>query len=249
MATLKAYLDDSGDKTDRQHTAVALAGYIGTAPAWGVFEREWQGVLATFGAPYLHMKEFAHSLGAFASWKGDEERRRGLLRELCAVIGKARLHGIGAVVRLDDLARFNADHGTRIEPMPLTIYFAMLEIYQRDPDHWMEMWIDGMKLCEAKLATAIKYARSARGNDVSHIITAACEKRPASRVLPVQAADFAAYEALKLERTPRMTLVDGTPKRRGSFNALLDAAPLEGMVVDYDTLRQIHAWRGGKWLV
>jgi hypothetical protein len=91
-----------------------------------------------------------------------------------------RRHGIGAVVLLDDLARFNADHGTRIVPMPLAVYLSMFEVHQRAPDRWVEMWLDKMKSCVSKLATAIEYAASFRGDDVSQVITAACEKRPQS---------------------------------------------------------------------
>jgi len=248
MAALNAFLDDSGDETNRDCTAVALAGYIGSGEAWDVFERNWGGVLAKYGVPWLHMEKFAHSQGPFKPWRGDERRRRAFLQELCATIAGAHLHGIGAVVSLSDLARFNADHGTRIEPMPLAIYMTMLEIYLRDPNQWVKMRIDRMKRCNSKLETAIGYARAFRGDDVSHIISAHCEKRSADDRPPLQAADYAAYEALKFERTrPRVAPPDGKPQRRGSFNALLDAAPLVGMVVDYDTLRQIHEWRHGVW--
>src|SRR5207302_8550496 len=50
------------------------------------FEAAWRAVLADFSVPYLHMKEFAHSVGAFAEWKGNESRRASFLGSLVGVM-------------------------------------------------------------------------------------------------------------------------------------------------------------------
>jgi hypothetical protein len=47
---------------------------------WTRFDHRWQRILADEGVRSLHMKEFAHSTGQCASWKGEpvETRRQGL---------------------------------------------------------------------------------------------------------------------------------------------------------------------------
>jgi hypothetical protein len=45
MEPLKLYVDDSGDETDRQHSVVAVAGYLSNVDRWRVFERQWNEVL------------------------------------------------------------------------------------------------------------------------------------------------------------------------------------------------------------
>jgi hypothetical protein len=249
MAVLKAYLDDSGDETDTaQHKAIALAGYIAPVSGWEVFEPRWKRILDREGVSELHMTDFANFRGEFASWRGDEPRRQAFLGDLCQVIGEAGLHGVGAVVRLDDLARFNAETGAALEPMPLAIYWCMNAIYMYDPDHLVELRIDRMKRCHSKVETATEYARSFYADDVSQTINVTCDSAlGAKQVLPLQAADFAAYEALKFERMPRVVGQDGAPKRRRSFASLLDAAPLNGPVIDYAFLQTLHDLRLGVW--
>jgi hypothetical protein len=249
MAVLKAYLDDSGDETDTaQHKAIALAGYIAPVSGWEVFEPQWKQVLDREGVSELHMTDFANFRGEFASWKGNEPRRQAFLGDLCQVIGEAGLYGIGAVVRLDDLAQFNAETGAGLEPMPLAIYWCMNAIYMHNPDQLVELRIDRMKRCRSKVEIAIEYAGSFYADDVSQTIKVTCDSASGARhVLPLQAADFAAYEALKFERMPRIVAQDGGPKRRRSFDALLNAAPLCGLLIDYTFLRTLHDLRLGVW--
>src|SRR5438105_2658844 len=81
IAMFRAFFDGSGK--EEQHRIVMFGGWVATAKKWSEFQKRWNGILRSFGVPYFHMKEFAHSVGAFKrGWKGDEPKRRAFLAEL-----------------------------------------------------------------------------------------------------------------------------------------------------------------------
>jgi hypothetical protein len=84
MAFLTAYFDDSGHPAS--HRVVALGGFVSTTDHWIRFSKEWQGVLKEFDVPYMHMKEYAHSVGPFVGWKGDESKRLEFMKRLIALL-------------------------------------------------------------------------------------------------------------------------------------------------------------------
>jgi hypothetical protein len=80
---LEAYFDESGiGSNDEQF---ALVGVVAYAHHWRQFEPLWRTALQRHGAPYLHMREFAHRRGAFKGWS--EDQRQALmsdcLKSLC----------------------------------------------------------------------------------------------------------------------------------------------------------------------
>ena|ERR1035437_1122022 len=60
---IAAYLDESGrhDRTGRQKGSaqIVVAGWLDWRENWTVFCKEWEAVLADFGAPYFHFSEWA----------------------------------------------------------------------------------------------------------------------------------------------------------------------------------------------
>lgn len=50
------------------------------------FGYDWKLFLAKHNVPHFHMKEFAHSVGAFTTWKGKEGTRRGFMRGAAGII-------------------------------------------------------------------------------------------------------------------------------------------------------------------
>lgn len=82
------YCDASGQQ-DEKTDAIAVLGLVVRVTRWQRFEREWQGVLDDYRVPYFHMREYAHSRGPFASWKGDEERRAAFCGQLIKVTKRA----------------------------------------------------------------------------------------------------------------------------------------------------------------
>jgi hypothetical protein len=80
---LTAYFDESQD--DRfQMTFVC--GWLANANQWKEFEYGWKLFLAKNDVPYFHMREFAHSVGPFAKWKGKGGTRRGFMRAAAQII-------------------------------------------------------------------------------------------------------------------------------------------------------------------
>lgn len=66
---------------------VVVSGWLSTVERWERFTVDWKLVLAKFNLPYFHMKEFAHSRGAFDSgWKGENSKRELFIRSLLGVI-------------------------------------------------------------------------------------------------------------------------------------------------------------------
>jgi hypothetical protein len=89
MAMFTIYLDASGSPDS--NTILSVAGFIAPVEQWIFFERDWKAALKQFGVSSLHMKHFAHSLGEYSKWKGDETTRRRFLSRLIAEL-KVRVH-------------------------------------------------------------------------------------------------------------------------------------------------------------
>jgi hypothetical protein len=71
--------------------------------AWLIFEQQWKDTLLNADLTgSFHMKEFAHSTGQFASWKGKEDKRRLLFGRLMEIIRDTKASPIGAAVSLRD---------------------------------------------------------------------------------------------------------------------------------------------------
>lgn len=105
---LTAYLDESGHSQDQRVRFMGMAGLIATTHYWQHYEREWKKVLKNFHVPYFHMKEYAHSVGVFAGWKGDEPKRRALYGELMNVISETNALPFGSLVPMELFRTFSA---------------------------------------------------------------------------------------------------------------------------------------------
>lgn len=97
---LRIYLDDSGKSDNPTESITCIAGAISPLQAWKELEREWSEVLCRFDVPYLHMKEYAHSVpgSPFEKWKGNEEVRTAFLSSLMDIMGRQVLSVIGTTV-------------------------------------------------------------------------------------------------------------------------------------------------------
>jgi hypothetical protein len=80
---LTAYFDESHDERFR---LMFICGWVATAEQWREFEYGWKLFLAKHDVPYFHMREFAHSRGPFAKWKGKEGTRRAFMQGAAQII-------------------------------------------------------------------------------------------------------------------------------------------------------------------
>src|ERR1700686_4955182 len=74
---LVAYFDESG--LSGKDDFFSVAAVVGSVEDWEVVDQRWNGALAKHAAPYLHMREFAHRIGAFKGWS--EEQRQALMKD------------------------------------------------------------------------------------------------------------------------------------------------------------------------
>jgi hypothetical protein len=74
------------DEGVREDLFTVICGFASTVDQWDSFEVDWTLFLASYGVPYFHMEEFAHSIGPFKKWKGSEAIRQKFISEAATVI-------------------------------------------------------------------------------------------------------------------------------------------------------------------
>jgi hypothetical protein len=108
-----AYFDASSNGQTSGGSFV-VAGWLATGEQWDTFGVAWQKVLDKYGVPYMHMKEFAHSVGAFADgWKGDESKRRSFIQDLNSVIAFHRTASFVCAVNRPEFESLNDEFRLR----------------------------------------------------------------------------------------------------------------------------------------
>lgn len=278
MAVLKGYFDESGKEDDPafQNFASSVTGCVGTIEAWELIQSGWAGVLTDFEVPYFHMKEYAHSKAGspFEAWKGQDAKRADFLKKLIGTLQGCELYGVGAIVRHPDLCKFNQEYGQKIEAYPLGIYSTMIHTSLKFPNEDIEFILDKVDRQATKIATARQYAAADNyyQNCGKRIEFLAPENISSKCCIPLQVADFLAYEVLKAHKwknnyfLDRMNIDRGNylidlslwqsnnnghgifpPKERQSFEELLEVVPIDGIIWDYKCLCDAHNARGGSW--
>jgi hypothetical protein len=202
---IRSWFDDS-ERDDEEHNVSAVAGCVGTEAQWERFERSWaSSVLERFDLDYMHMKEVKNSEGKFARFR-DEHEARELAKAIIAVIANSDIRPFGSVTRTRDLRRFNRGHSQSLNGYSLNIYACMRLIRQiygdgrLEPADHVEMILDRIAKPEQAIATARAYAatNSLFPDMADFVLPMALPKANlAKHVLPLQAADFIAWECRK----------------------------------------------------
>jgi hypothetical protein len=63
-----------------------IGGWIASTEEWDRFEIDWKLFLISYKVPYLHMREYAHSIGPFKKWKNTPHLRARFLHEAWEII-------------------------------------------------------------------------------------------------------------------------------------------------------------------
>jgi hypothetical protein len=274
------YLDESGKQDDPQHKCISFGGYLGPVDDWPQFEAGWRAALDAFGVPYFHMREFNKERGVYAHLSKDQKAE--FLKRLVSVIAASRFKAYGAVVRLTDLDRFNAAHGLKLDAYSVAVYSTLLEISLDLPGIPMKLWVDHFDRSASKLRQAeehilsdVYYPQSVENYRTFLTLAALPKTQTFREVLPVQAADFAAWELRKLHYQNSGWFEDEKPgvdanpqdwlaslqqwqlKRDGqvewpvnarkSFRALSRAVSFEGSVWDTHWFEIVNKARNGIW--
>lgn len=203
MAALKAYFDNSDSDT-----VVAFAGYISTVDKWKIFERDWASVLSEFNVPYLHMKEFgkeklADAPHAYKELNEDHRRKAEFFSRLIEVLNENTVASISTCIRINDLDRFNIINSVDLNPHSIALYGCIMQMLGEFRDQHIEVIVDKIEKAHQKVGEAIDYAMT----DGSHI---KCEQllqidpltadNSFKKILPMQAADFIAWELRKISK-------------------------------------------------
>ncbi len=199
MLTITSYFDASGGV---EHSGIIVAGYISTIAEWQRFDVEWRKVLREFNVCYFHMKEFAHSVGEFDGWRGDEPRRRRFINALIGVLSKYAKAGFACMVKDSVWDSMNG-----IYPLA-ELYGCPYVLCGRDCVNKSYVWGRGKKYTQGQIRTVFDNGDKGKG----HLIRVVEEAQKATPlfehamphqtndshgVTPLQASDFAAWELLK----------------------------------------------------
>lgn len=218
FSMLTSYSDDS-----RQKGFVVLAGWIASAEDWIAFEVNWKIFLASYNVPYLHMKEFAHSVGPYAKWKNTPKFRARFVHDAWDVM-KSHIRG-GFVSLIQDILFNRINRFYKLQEMIPNCY----ALAGRAAMEWTEQYANEKReparcvfddpgtgdKCALIRVSDVNPKLSTPSFEPSHDIPH--RKKGIRRgLVQLQAADFLAYEVRKFavdhalirsgRRSPRFSL-------------------------------------------
>lgn len=213
MAKYASYFDESG--THGGSETLVVSGYVASVEQWLDFDKAWKDALADEGLTHFHMKDFAHSKKEFESWKGDEDRRARFLERLIGIIRKniRKSYSIAIVLQgykdIDSKYYFREYFG---KPYAFCARLCMAGVEEWKESHGyqdpiLNVFEDGAN-DKSSLIALLK-----RDNYPAPIFG---EKR---KHTPLQAADFVAWEHLKIYNQKEAGTLD-VNKLRKPFLAL-----------------------------
>ncbi len=113
---LFSYTDESGHSKHPECRYVALAGFVGDDIQWKNFESDWKEALnAYIGGQELHMKDFGRG-PLYAGWNHRKQHR--FLERIVSAITNSGVEAVGCAVSLDDF-----------EALPLHLRKATIDPY------------------------------------------------------------------------------------------------------------------------
>jgi len=108
---LTGFFDESGHSSGTDF--FSLAAFVAKDSDWIAFDDRWRRALNHSSAPYLHMREFAHRVGAFGGWA--ESRRRTLLGDCVAAINSIRGIAVGAAISVEDFKNLDEQERSTLQ--------------------------------------------------------------------------------------------------------------------------------------
>lgn len=149
------------------------------------------------------MREFAHSVGAFTTWKGEENKRANFLRNAVDIIRACALQGFACLVEHEPYARTNAQY--HLSEWVGTPYALAGRDCVAHANIWLRKDARGLDvdyIFKPGDADAGELRRVlVKDNQPAPIFAQGKSSVPGTvGVTPLQAADFAAYEVLKAHR-------------------------------------------------
>lgn len=223
VLTLTGYFDASGTHAGSEQ--VVLAGWLSSDKGWIPFEEEWRALLDHYGLPMFHMREFAHTRGAFERWSDPQRRIR--FGQFAALIAKYAISSLAVCVPVKE---FEAEFTPAARKHVGGPYGFAASVLMLEASHFVEESLkpDGtpfeiayvfesgdlgvgqvMKLVQANLMDADQAARM-------HLLSFCTEDK--RKFVALQAADILAYELY--QDFPRQMGTDSRPRRRYNIEQL-----------------------------
>jgi len=227
FTSFTSYCDAAGGK---DHGFIVVSGWFASVETWERFEVNWRLFLASYDVPYFHMKEYAHSTGPFEKWKGQEGTRRNFLDQAVRIIAECKALPTASIVDHATFDRVNERYALVekfANPYVLAARTCIADVYKhlkaegRGREYAEHIFEDGdvgqgellRVMKEAKLPQPIfKPSRDRIGADGMTL----------RGIIPLQAADFPAYEI----RKAMVDVGDGADPSlyRRSLRALVNSA-------------------------
>lgn len=221
---LKAYFDDSG--THEGSLVTALGGCVAQIEQWVYFEQEWRGVLEEEHVKIFHMTDLESLRGEYEGW--DEERKRRFIGRMLKIISPWAKRQIASLVIAKDYDDVVPPWAKKIPAFGDKYNFCfqmclgqtMNWVASLDPPMPAGDQIAFMFEQQDRVegVTSANYTKIKRFRDPDDKM-GAFGFGAKSRFLPLQAADFIAYEAYK--HLDNLVKSSGRPLRK-SLNGLLD---------------------------
>ncbi len=232
ISMLVAYFDESGVQQREIGGLLIVSGWIASVAQWERFEFDWKLFLAKYDVPYLHMKEYAHSVGPFTKWKGKEGTRRNFINDAADIIRNTIQAGFACGVSEQVFDQTDSVYELRSK---------FSSPYALAGRSCASMAVEWHRKNNRGLSHDIRYVFEDRDQDKgglfhamtevvpampSPIFEAGRDQKPSQKwpdgrkgLVQLQAADFLAYEWGKFGSDGR-ELMRGTRQVRNSMNAL-----------------------------
>jgi len=199
---LTLYSDCS--RSGQNDGVTVVSGWLSSGELWLGFESDWAAVLQRFDVPYFHMKEYAHSTGAFETgWKGENDKRRRFIEALLAVIDQYALASFASMIEGNAFDEVNLEF--QVREYFGTEFAICARLCIAETNRWMRehgyeppaeyVFEDGDP--RGRLTWLLESIRYPPPIYKPSRDRAAKDGTLIRGLLPLQAADFAAYELRK----------------------------------------------------
>ena len=243
---VRAYFDESGSEELPGYFGVA--GFVGSDYQWSVFDRLWEEALEITGAPYLHMREFAHSVDAFTDWKEDKTRRKQLMAGVVAAVLQSELTPVGSAIRVSDFDALTEEQRIRVQ----SPYFYCLQevlwgfaLATLDEDSEVEVHVTGDRHRQHEEKARKLHRALRRTGGLCANLSEKLNFADMQQTLGLQAADLLAYEMVKELKNQDVRHED---RMRWPLDRIL-AEPESPRIkmLKYNTAEMLQAQVAGQW--
>jgi hypothetical protein len=202
---LTAAFDASGHEKDQRFLAVA--GFISSAEDWSDFSRRWTERLKQDGIPCFHAAACENNTEEFWGWKKKEKEKTKLKEDLIDIIHNCTYRLFGSTVEIETLGTLSPEN---LKLYNLRAYALAGRTCAARVREWSSSWgsryVPELVFEEGDLGSEELETRLVEDGFSRPIFRPKKDKqekdgqiRPA--FIPLQAADFLAYEVFKAHKT------------------------------------------------